>query len=202
MAFAVNNASTLLRQHSPRPRPTTRSPQWSMSTDGTKRVAVIGAGWAGLGAAHHLSKQPGIDVTLIDAAPSVGGLVAGWKTDKGRDVEVGVHGMWRPYFNLFKLVKDELGLDPFTDWTRSSQRSPKGKVVESPIFNDLPRLPTPLGTFVYTKFLDLPLVDRLSALPLMKAVVEWDNSDAAWKRFEYVVRSRLYPERVCFCAGI
>lgn len=184
MAFAFSNGFTLHGQETRRPRTGPRAPQWTMTTDAPKRVAVVGAGWAGLGAAHHLSKQPDIDVTLIDAAPSVGGLVAGWKTDKGRDVEVGVHGMWRPYFNLFKLVKDELGLDPFTDWTRSSQRSPKGKVVESPIFNDLPRLPTPLGTFVYTKFLDLPLVDRLSALPLMKAVVEFDNSDAAWKRFE------------------
>lgn len=162
-----------------------------------KRVAVIGAGWAGLGAAYHLSKQSDIDVTLIDAAPSVGGLVAGFKTDKGRDVEVGIHGMWRPYFNLFHLVKRELGLDPFTDWTRSSQRSPKGKVVESPIFNDLPRLPMPLGTFVYTKFLDLPLVDRLSALPLMQAVVEWDNSDEVWKKFDKMSAKELFKMYGC-----
>lgn len=183
----------------------TNRPTWCASaqsdadggTGPSKRVAVIGAGWAGLGAAHHLAKQENIDVTLIDAAPSVGGLVAGWKTSQGRDVEVGIHGMWRPYFNLFHLVKRELGLDPFTDWTRSSQRSPKGKVVESPIFNDLPRLPTPLGTFVYTKFLDLPLADRLSALPLLDAVVQWDNSDEAWRKFDKMTAKELFKYYGC-----
>lgn len=171
-----------------------------ISPDGTpseKHVAVVGAGWAGLGAAYHLSKIEGISVTLIDAAASVGGLVAGWKTRNGRDVEVGIHGMWRPYYNLFHLVKRQLGLDPFTDWTKSSQRSPKGKVVESPIFNDMPRLPSPLGTFVYTKFLDLPLVDRLSALPLIEAVLQWDNSDEAWKRFDKMSAKELFQKYGC-----
>jgi len=55
-----------------------------------KRVVVVGAGWAGLGAAHALVKA-GHDVTLVDAADSVGGLVAGWRTAKGnKPVEVGV----------------------------------------------------------------------------------------------------------------
>lgn len=170
-----------------------------MESDGVRpnRIAVIGAGWAGLGAAHHLAQQENTEVTLIDAAPSVGGLVAGWKTKKGQDVEVGIHGMWRPYFNLFHLVKRELGLDPFTDWTRSSQRSPKGKVVESPIFNDMPRLPSPMGTFVYTKFLDLPLVDRLSALPLLEAVILWDNSDEAWRKFDKMTAKELFKQYGC-----
>eukprot|EP00737_Agarophyton_chilense_P001975 gb/GEZJ01002233.1/.p1 GENE.gb/GEZJ01002233.1/~~gb/GEZJ01002233.1/.p1 ORF type:complete len:557 (+),score=70.08 gb/GEZJ01002233.1/:5748-7418(+) len=174
-------------------------PRWKMESKNTStnRVAVIGAGWAGLGAAHHLVQQFGTEITLIDAAPSVGGLVAGWKTANGQDVEVGIHGMWRPYYNLFHLVKRELKLDPFTDWTKSSQRSPKGKVVESPIFNDLPRLPTPLGTFVYTKFLDLPLADRLSALPLLEAVIEWDNSDEVWRKFDKMTAKELFKLYGC-----
>lgn len=180
---------------SPRRSPRSNSPH--MSDTSNKRVAIIGAGWAGLGAAYHLSKQTGISVTLVDAAPSVGGLVAGWRTASGRDVEVGIHGMWRPYFNLFDLVLNDLKLKPFTDWTRSSQRSPKGKVVESPIFNDLRRLPSPLGTFVYTKFLDLPLVDRLSAIPLMQAVIQWDNSDRAWQRFDKMTAKELFKMYGC-----
>ena len=40
-----------------------------------RRVAVVGAGWGGLSAAHHLSKQPGVEVILLDAAPRVGGLI-------------------------------------------------------------------------------------------------------------------------------
>lgn len=105
--------------------------------------------------------------------------------------------MWRPYFNLFHLVHNELGLSPFTDWTRSSQRSPKGKVVESPIFNDMPWLPAPLGTFVYTKFLDLPLVDRLTALPLLEAVVQWDNSDEMWTKFDKITARELFKQYGC-----
>lgn len=105
---------------------------------GTSKVVVVGAGWAGLAAAHHLSNQvctthspptalprahslttqqcslrmssgshslvnaclnscnwQGLDVTLVEAGPQPGGLVAGWKTDSGRSVEVGIHGAAR-----------------------------------------------------------------------------------------------------------
>ncbi|MDX2256200.1 MAG: FAD-dependent oxidoreductase [Pseudanabaenaceae cyanobacterium bins.39] len=168
----------------------------------SKKVVVVGAGWAGLGATYQLAKQ-GYDVTLLEAGSQTGGLVAGWKTEGGRSVEAGIHGFWYPYRNIFSLVK-ELELDPFTPWTRSAQYSPAGLEVESPIFQDLPRLPSPLGTFAYTKFKRLPLSDRLSALPLMYAVVDFDNSDQAWQRYDgmtarelfrqYGVSERLYRE--------
>ncbi len=158
----------------------------------TPRIVVVGAGWAGLGASYHLAQQ-GYDVTLLEAGPYPGGLVAGWKTAKGRSVEAGIHGFWYPYNNIFKLVR-ELGLSPFTPWTRSSQYSPAGLEVESPIFQDLPRLPTPLGTFIYTQFKRLPLIDRLSALPLLYAVVDFDNSDAAWRRYDGVTARELFKQ--------
>ncbi len=157
-----------------------------------RKVVVVGAGWSGLGATYHLVKQ-GYDVTLLEAGAYPGGLVAGWKTPGGRSVEAGIHGFWYPYRNIFSLV-DELGINPFTDWTRSSQYSPLGLEVESPIFQDLPRLPTPLGTFIYTKFQRLPLVDRLSALPLLYAVVDFDNSDEAWCRYDCVTARELFKQ--------
>jgi uncharacterized protein with NAD-binding domain and iron-sulfur cluster len=153
---------------------------------------VIGAGWAGLGATYHLAKQ-GYDVTLLEASPYPGGLVAGWQTAEGRSVEGGVHGFWYPYRNIFSLVR-ELGLHPFTPFTRSSQYSPAGLEVESPIFQDLPRLPSPLGTFLYTQFQRLPLIDRLSALPLLYAMIDFDNSDAAWKRYDPVTARELFKD--------
>ena len=64
-------------------------------------------------------------MTLLDAGSSPGGLAAGWKTAQGRSVEVGIHGFWRPYLNIFALC-DELGLRPFTDWTTSANYSPLG----------------------------------------------------------------------------
>jgi len=155
-----------------------------------KKVVIIGAGWAGLGATSHLAEQ-GYDVTLLEAAPYPGGLVAGWKTPGGRSVEGGIHGFWYPYRNIFSQI-------------RSSQYSPAGLEVESPIFQDELRLPSPLGTFIYTHFKRLPLSDRLSALPLLYAVVDFDNSHEAWQRYDkmsarelfkqYGVSERLYKE--------
>ncbi|MEM6521163.1 MAG: FAD-dependent oxidoreductase [Cyanobacteria bacterium P01_C01_bin.70] len=166
------------------------------------RVVVVGAGWAGLGAAYHLAKQ-GYAVTLLEAGSYPGGLVAGWQTEKGRSVEAGIHGFWYPYRNIFALT-DELGIQPFTPYTRSSQYSPHGLEVESPLFQMEPYLPSPLGTFLYTDFKRLPLSDRFSALPLLYSVVDFDNSDDAWKRYDrlsarelfrqYGVSERLYTD--------
>ncbi|BAY14679.1 amine oxidase [Anabaenopsis circularis NIES-21] len=157
-----------------------------------KRVVVVGAGWAGLGATYHLAKQ-GYDVTLLEAGPYPGGLVAGWKTPGGKSVEAGIHGFWYPYRNIFALI-NELDINPFTTWTRSAQYSPAGLEVESPIFQELPQLPAPLGTFLYTHFQRLPLIDRLSALPLLYAVVDFDNSDAAWRRYDSVTARELFKD--------
>lgn len=157
-----------------------------------KRVVVVGAGWAGLGATYHLTQQ-GYDVTLLEAAPYPGGLVAGWKTPGGRSVEGGIHGFWYPYSNIFSLVK-ELGLDPFTPFTRSSQYSPNGLEVESPIFQNEPQLPTPLGTFLYPRFQRLPFIDRVSALPLLYALIDFDNSDDAWRRYDKITARELFKQ--------
>ncbi|MEM9135725.1 MAG: FAD-dependent oxidoreductase [Cyanobacteria bacterium P01_F01_bin.42] len=158
--------------------------------DANKKVVVIGAGWAGLGAAYHLT-QEGYDVTLLEAGPYPGGLVAGWKTPDGKSVEAGIHGFWYPYRNIFSLV-EHLGLSPFTPWTRSQQFSPAGLEAESPIFQDLPRLPMPLGTFIYPKFPRFPLADRLSALPLFQAVIDFDNSPEAWEKYDKISAKELF----------
>lgn len=161
-----------------------------MTSDSKKRVVVVGAGWAGLGATYHLVSQ-GYDVTLLEAGSYPGGLVAGWKTAGGRPVEAGIHGFWYPYKNIFGLV-DELGLDPFTNWTKSSQYSPAGLEAVSPIFQNEQRLPMPLGTFAYPQFPRLPLVDRLSAFTMMYPIIDFDNSDEAWRRYDSVTAREMF----------
>ncbi|MEM8781011.1 MAG: FAD-dependent oxidoreductase, partial [Cyanobacteria bacterium P01_G01_bin.49] len=157
-----------------------------------QKVVVVGAGWAGLGATYQLAKQ-GYDVTLLEASPYPGGLVSGWKTENGKSIEAGIHGFWYPYRNIFNLVK-ELNLNPFTPFTRSSQYSPAGLEVESPIFQNEPYLPTPLGTFLYTKFQRLPLIDRLSALPLLYTLIDFDNSHEAGQRYDKVTARELFKQ--------
>ena len=80
--------------------PTTTSSTSSTSTSASSsysskapRVAVIGGGWAGFGAAKALVEQ-GYSVTLLDAAPGAGASAAGWRTKSGRSMEAGIKGMW------------------------------------------------------------------------------------------------------------
>jgi uncharacterized protein with NAD-binding domain and iron-sulfur cluster len=163
-----------------------------MNSSQRNRIVVVGAGWAGLGAAHHLVTQ-GYDVTLLEAGSYPGGLVAGWQTSGGRALEAGIHGFWYPYRNIFALV-EQLGLKPFTPWTHSTQYSPAGVEAISPIFQNLPRLPMPLGTFLYPQFPRLPLWDRLSAFPLIRALLDFDNSDSAWRRYDGISARELFRE--------
>ncbi|MEM1369549.1 MAG: FAD-dependent oxidoreductase, partial [Cyanobacteria bacterium P01_H01_bin.15] len=157
----------------------------------SKKIVVIGAGWGGLAATYQLAKA-GYEVTLLEGSPYPGGLVAGWR-EGTRTVEGGIHGFWYPYRNIFNLV-DELGLQPFTPFTRSHQYSPAGLEVTAPLFQQEAPLPTPLGTFLYTKFERLPLSDRFSALPMLYAMVDFDNSDEAWQRYDKVTARELFKQ--------
>ncbi|KAG8065718.1 hypothetical protein GUJ93_ZPchr0004g39556 [Zizania palustris] len=91
-----------------------------------KKVAVAGAGWAGLAAAHHLVKQ-----------------------------------------------------------------------VEFPIFHDQPRLPAPFGMLAYPEFPSLPLIDRLTSVPVMTAVIDFDNTDTAWKKYDSMSARELFKMSGC-----
>ena len=137
-----------------------------------RRVAVVGAGWGGLSAAHHLAKQPGVEVTLLDAAPRVGGLIRdGYTTPGGRRAEAGQHGFWAEYRNIFSLVQS-LGLDSdevFTQFAEQGQYSPKGLEAVWPVYEQKSSLPTGLAQGVYTNFLNLPPQDLVTAAPRISA---------------------------------
>ena len=58
--------------------------------------------------------------------------------------------------------------------------------MQAPILGDLPRLPTPLGTLLYTSpyFTNLSVEDRLSALPLALDLLRYDVSEAEYARYD------------------
>ena len=138
-----------------------------------KRVVVVGAGWGGLSAAHNLAKQPGYEVALLDAAPRVGGLIRdGYTTPGGRRAEAGQHGFWAEYANVFGLI-DELGIDReniFTQFAEQGQYSPAGLEAVWPVYAKPQPLPTGLAPGLYTRFLNLPPTDLITAAPLAAAL--------------------------------
>ncbi|MGF1523843.1 MAG: FAD-dependent oxidoreductase [Leptolyngbyaceae cyanobacterium] len=75
------------------------------------KAVVVGGGLAGLAAAYELS-QRGVQVTLLERSPQLGGKIASWPIQVGEDtfmMEHGFHGFFPQYYNLFGLV-DELNI--------------------------------------------------------------------------------------------
>jgi len=69
----------------------------------------------------------------------------------------------------------------------TGQWSPRGLEAVWPVYrNQTLPLPTGLAQAAYTQFLGLPAVDLLSALPLAAAFCEFDDSVAAWERYDQV----------------
>jgi uncharacterized protein with NAD-binding domain and iron-sulfur cluster len=162
------------------------------------KVVIVGGGWAGFGAAEGLAglaAQGKVDVTLLEAAPRAGGLAAAWKTPGGRKVEAGIHGFWRNYRNIDRLVEDSLGLtgsnSPFTPFTESTLFTTRGRAVVAPELGDKPRLPAPLGTAVFPSFETLDLPERATAAGLALPWLDFDGGDDAWRRYDDTTAATL-----------
>lgn len=155
-----------------------------------KSAVIIGAGWGGLSAAYSLSSDLNYDVTVVDAAPRVGGLVRdGFMSMTGeRKAEAGQHGFWDQYFNIFKLLKEDLDIfdTALTDYAEQGQYSPNGLEAVWAVYRDQTQLPTGLAQAVYTKFQNLPIIDRVTAFPLVLAFSEFDDSEKAWEKYDKV----------------
>ncbi len=68
------------------------------------RVAIIGAGLAGLTAAVDLL-DAGHQVDLYEARPFFGGKVGSWEDPEGNHIEMGLHVFFFNYSNLFALMR-------------------------------------------------------------------------------------------------
>ena len=72
------------------------------------KAVVVGGGLAGLAAAYELS-QRGVQVTLLERSPQLGGKIASWPIQVGDEqfmMEHGFHGFFPQYYNLFGLVEE------------------------------------------------------------------------------------------------
>ena len=67
------------------------------------RVAIVGAGLAGLAAAVELA-DAGHEVEIFESRPFVGGKVGSWVDEDGNHIEMGLHVFFGCYYNLFGLM--------------------------------------------------------------------------------------------------
>lgn len=181
----------------------------SNNASNKEHVVIIGAGWGGLSAAHSLSKNDNIRVTVVDASPRVGGLVRdGFTSITGkRPAEAGQHGFWDNYHNIFNLLQNEISSinidDVLTGYAEQGQYSPAGLEAVWPVYrNQSPVLPTGLAQALYTKFTKLSPLDRASAAPLVLAFSEFDDSPEAWAKYDNVsfrdLCTKLGVSRKCY----
>jgi uncharacterized protein with NAD-binding domain and iron-sulfur cluster len=177
----------------------TAKPAKSQSTTSNthkKKVVVIGAGWGGLSAAHSLSSQTTVplDITVVDASPKVGGLVRdGFQTLNGKvnKAEAGQHGFWDNYHNIFQLLDTGLSEvdaeEILSGYAEQGQYSPDGLEAVWPVYRQQsPQLPTGLAQALFTRFENLPPLDRASAAPLVLAFSEFDDSPEAWAKYDSI----------------
>lgn len=188
------------KEDAPPPPPPAAQEETATPSKTIKKVVVIGAGWGGLSAADALSRPQKYiaarddvtyEVTVVDASPRIGGLVRdGFTSMKGKfRAEAGQHGFWDPYYNIFRLLDQDLGIldTALTGYAEQGQYSPSGLQAVWPVYrNQIPTLPTGLAQAAYTKFLELPLFDRLTAFPLVLAFSEFDDSEEAWKKYDEI----------------
>ena len=163
------------------------------SADGS-HVMVIGAGWAGWGAAKALC-EAGVRVTLVDGmSDPTGGMPM--STASGKPFEAGTRGFWRDYPNINALT-DELGLtDVFTAFTTSAFWSPAGLEATAPVFGDGLQLPSPLGQAMATikNFKRLPVADRLSIAGLLVAMLDLNRNEETFRRYDAIDALTLFRQ--------
>ncbi len=68
------------------------------------RVAIVGAGLAGLSTAVDLV-DAGCEVEIFESRPFVGGKVASWIDGDGNHIEMGLHVFFGNYYQLLELMK-------------------------------------------------------------------------------------------------
>ena len=165
-----------------------------MPSNTPSHVVVIGAGWAGWGAAKALC-QAGVRVTLIDGVKDPTGSTP-LTTPSGKPFEAGTRGFWKDYPNINALTEElQLG-EIFTEFTTSAFWSPDGLEATAPVFGDGPQLPSPLGQAfaTFNNFKRLPVADRLSIAGLLVAMLDLNRNDAVYQQYDGIDALTLFKQ--------
>jgi len=169
-----------------------------VSTTGSQssrpRVAVIGAGWGGFGAAKALCEND-CEVILIDGNPDPTGSTPSL-TPTGKPFEPGTRGFWRDYPNMNQMLS-ELGIkeeDVFSDFTESAFYGPDGLEATAPVFGDALELPSPLGQVFasFSRFKRLPLADRASIAGLLLAMIDFTRDAKTFEAYDRMTAHELF----------
>ena len=165
-----------------------------MPSDTPSHVVVVGAGWAGWGAAKSLC-QAGVRVTLIDGINDPTGSTP-LSTPSGKPFEAGTRGFWKDYPNINALTKELRLGNRFTEFTTSAFWSPNGLEAKAPVFGDGPQLPSPLGQAFATinNFKRLPVADRLSIAGLLVAMLDLNRNDAVYQQYDGIDALTLFKQ--------
>ena len=165
-----------------------------MPSNTPSHVVVIGAGWAGWGAAKALC-QAGVRVTLIDGVKDPTGSTP-LTTPSGKPFEAGTRGFWKDYPNINALTEElQLG-EIFTEFTTSAFWSPDGLEATAPVFGDGLQLPSPLGQAfaTFNNFKRLPVADRLSIAGLLVAMLDLNRNDAVYQQYDGIDALTLFKQ--------
>lgn len=123
------------------------------------RVAIAGAGLAGLSCAKYLA-DAGHTPILLERRDVLGGKIAAWKDEDGDWYETGLHIFFGAYPNMLQLFK-ELGIEDRLQWKEHTM-----------IFNQ----PTKPGTYSRFDFPDLPApINGVVAILRNNDMLTWEE---------------------------
>jgi 15-cis-phytoene desaturase len=113
------------------------------ATGATMRVAIAGAGLAGLSCAKYLS-DAGHTPVVVEARNVLGGKVAAWQDEDGDWYETGLHIFFGAYPNMLQLFK-ELNIEERLQWKSHSMIFNQQEVPGTYSRFDFPDLPAPIN---------------------------------------------------------